>query len=107
MANLFKNHGLTCTTSFSDLVVVPVDSQIVVHSLYLCNIDANEADGVANIQVYTSNGTFPLAPKLDVYAGSPVAFDKPINLEAGDKLQIKSNVDNRISAFISYLEVTP
>lgn len=107
MANFFKNNGFTCTELFQDLVVVPVGNQIVVHSLYLCNIDPSSTDRTASIQVHTASGDFPIEQKLDVYPGTPVAFDKPINLEPGDSLQVKASAENSVSAFISYLEVTP
>lgn len=107
MANSFKNSAAAIGTSRTDVYTCPASTQAVIHAVYLSNIDgSNSVD--ATVEIYDSSGTtyFHVGKTLPVPADSTLVLDKPINLEAADKLTVTASAASDLECVISVLEVT-
>ena len=108
MASSFKNAAVDLTsTSRTDLYTSPSSTTAVIHNLTIANTDGtNSAD--ITIEFYDSSATtyFYLAKTVPVPAGSTLIFDKPINLETGDKVSLTASASNDLSAYASIMEIT-
>ena len=108
MANTFVNAGDTnISTGGDEIYVCASGKQCLVHALYLSNINGtNSVD--ATVEVTYDGGTtyVPIAKTVPVPADSTLILDKPLNLEAGDKLKVTASVAGDLSVFASILEIT-
>ena len=107
MANTFKNQGAALTTTGADIYTCPASTQAVIHSIYVSNIDGtNSAD--VDIKVTTDGGTtyYHVAKTVPVPADSTLVLDKPVNLEASDKVHMTASANSDLEAFMSILEIT-
>jgi hypothetical protein len=107
MASSFKNAATNLTTtSRTDLYTTPSATTSVVHNLTIANIDGTNTANVT-IEFYDSSATtyYKLAYLVPVPAGSTLIFDKPINLETGDKVSITADVANRLTAYASIMQI--
>jgi|TARA_B110000977_G_scaffold179414_1_gene237969 hypothetical protein len=108
MASTFKNAAVALAdTSRTDLYTTPATTTSVVHNLTISNIDGvNSAD--ITIEFYDSSVTtyFKLAHLVPVPAGSTLIFDKPINLETGDKISLTASAGGDLSGFASVMQIT-
>jgi hypothetical protein len=110
MANSFKNAGLTAlvANTAAQLYLCPADTQSVIHALYLSNVDGVSGSTV-DITVddaSNANAIYHIGKQISVPENSTLILDKPINLEAGDKLFVQASSDGDIEAFCSILEIT-
>jgi len=115
MASTFKNAGLvvgTTDNSSADLYTAPGAGTAVIHALYISNKNANNTAEV-DIKVTIDGGTtfIFLGKSLEIQPENTLIFDKPINLEANDKIRViaAENLDSTapdVEAFASILEVT-
>ena len=108
MASSFKNAAVELTTtSRTDLYTAPSSTTSVIHNLTIANIDGTSSADVT-IEFYDSSSTtyFYLAKTVPVPAGSTLIFDKPINLETGDKVSLTASVADDLSAYASIMEIT-
>lgn len=108
MANSFKNAsvdpiGTTATT----LYTCPGGTTAIVHSLYIGNKDASNSVNVT-VEFYDDNAaaTRIIGNELPIPVGGVLVFDKPINLEPGDQIQLTASDASRGTAFASVLEIT-
>jgi len=85
MANVFTNavHTTLATDVNAVVYTSPAATETIVHSIY---VDAT----VSGTCTLSLNGTTPFASNFVVGNASPVIFDKPINLNAGDTLTVTS-----------------
>lgn len=107
MANTFKNAAAAIGTSRTDVYTAPAATASVIHAVYLSNIDgASSVD--ATIEVYDSSATtyYHVGKTIPVPADSTLVLDKPLNLEAGDKVTITASAASDLEAFLSVLEIT-
>ena len=107
MANTFKNKGLAVGNSRTDIYTCPASTTAVLHSIFISNIDGvNSAD--CTIEVYDNSATayYHIGKTLPVPADSTLVLDKPVNLEASDKLVLTASVSGDLECFLSVLEVT-
>ena len=107
MANAFKNAGAAIGASRTDVYTCPAATEAVIHALYLSNVDgATSVD--ATIEVYDSSGAtyYHVGKTLPVPADSTLVFDKPLNLEVGDKLTVTASTASDLECFASILEIT-
>jgi len=107
MANTFKNAAAAITASRTDVYTCPSATAAVIHSVYLSNIDgASSVD--ATVEVYDSSGAtyYHVGKTLPVPADSTLVLDKPINLEASDKLTVTASATGDLECFISVLEIS-
>lgn len=107
MANTFKGKGQVLAATATTIYTAPASTQSVVHAIYLSN-----ADGTSNINVtlefYDSSAaaSYKVLYNVPVPAGSTIVLDKPINLEAGDRLDGIASVASKIEAVAAILEIT-
>jgi len=107
MANAFKNAGAAIGTSRTDVYTCPAATEAVVHAVYLSNVDGvNSVD--ATVEVYDSSATayYHIGKTLPVPADSTLVLDKPVNLQASDKLTVTASAASDLECFISVLEIT-
>ena len=107
MANAFKNAGAAIGTSRTDVYTCPASTEAVVHAVYLSNVDgASSVD--ATIEVYDNSVTtyYHVGKTIPVPADSTLVLDKPINLQASDKLTVTASAASDLECFISVLEIT-
>ena len=107
MANAFKNAGAAIGTSRTDVYTCPPDTEAVVHAVYLSNVDGSDSVD-ATIEVYDNSVTtyYHVGKTLPVPADSTLVLDKPINLNASDKLTVTASAASDLECFISVLEIT-
>ena len=108
MASSFKNAAVELSsTSRTDLYTTPAATTAVVHNLTIANIDGTSSADVT-IEFYDSSATtyFKLSYNTPVPAGSTLIFDKPINLETGDKISLTASAGGDLSAYASIMQIT-
>ena len=107
MANTFKNAGLAATTTLTTIYTAPASTDGVVNAIFLANT-SNSDIVLADIVVFdaSADASYTVLHRAPIKAGSSLVFDKPINLEPTDSLQVKASVNNKLTAFISILEIT-
>jgi hypothetical protein len=108
MANTFVNAGdVDISTSGDVIFTCGSGKQCLIHALYLSNIDGVSAVD-ATVEVTFDGGTtyVAIAKTVPIPADSTLILDKPLNLEAGDKLKITSSAAGDLSAFASILEIS-
>jgi hypothetical protein len=105
MANTFKNAGMAITTTPTDLFTA--STQTVIHALYVSNIHGTNS-GDVDIEITIDGGTtyYHIAKTVPVPADSTLVLDKPINLEASDKIRFTAAVNSTLEVVASYLEIT-
>lgn len=107
MASSFKNAAVNLSsTSRTDLYTTPSLTTSVVHNLTITNVDGTNSANIT-IEFYDSSATtyYKLAYLVPVPAGSTLIFDKPINLEAGDKISLTASVADDLSGFASVMQI--
>jgi hypothetical protein len=108
MAHLFKNAALEDVLSTdTDLYTCPAATQSSVHTLILSNKTGTETVK-GTVKFYDSSQDIQVIILKDaqIEEGNTLLFDKPINLEVGDKIQVISEDGiGKLSAFASVLEV--
>ena len=108
MANTFKNKGLALSsTSRTDLYTCPSSTSAVVHTLNIANVNGTASASIT-IELYDSSTTtyYKIGYLIPVPGGSSYYFDKPLNLEAGDKISLTASIANYLDAVASILEIT-
>lgn len=108
MASTFKNAAVNLTsTSRTDLYTTPSSTTAVVHNLTIANVDGTNSANIT-IEFYDSSATtyFKLAQDVPVPAGSTLIFDKPINLETGDKISLTASAANDLTGFASVMQIS-
>lgn len=104
MANQFKNAGGSVGATTTDVFTCATGKTSVLHSLFLTN--KHSSTGTVKVEVYDSSATasYIINNELSVPSNVTYVFDKPINLESGDKLRLTADAANKIEFFASYLE---
>lgn len=107
MANTFKNKGTALSsTSRTDLYTCPANTAAVIHTLNIANVNGTSSASIT-IEVYDTSATtyYKIGYLIPVPGGSSYFYDKPINLEAGDKISLTASTANYLEAFASILEI--
>lgn len=108
MASAFKNAAVNLSsTSRIDLYTTPSLTTSVVHNLTITNVDGTNSANIT-IEFYDSSATtyYKLAYLVPVPAGSTLIFDKPINLETGDKISLTASSSNTLSGYASVMQIS-
>jgi hypothetical protein len=106
MANSFKNAGIAVLDTRTPLYgPVPVDTAAVIHALYISNVGSAPAN--VDIEITVDGGTTYryIGKGLSVPEDSTLVLDKPINLEAEDKLELTASAVGHIEAVCAVLEI--
>ena len=114
MASTFKNAGLdvgTSDNSSNDLYTCPSATAAVIHALYISNLSSTNVANV-DIKITIDGGTTfrHIGKSLEIDVNNTLVLDKPINLEANDKIRIIAavNLDSSspdVEAVASILEI--
>jgi len=115
MASSFKNAGMTVVTSdnaSANFYTCPSATVAVIHALYISNKSSTNVANV-DVKVTTDGGTtfYHIGKSLEIDVSNTLIMDKPINLEANDKIRIiaEPNEDSsspEVEAFASILEIS-
>ena len=115
MASTFKNAGMTVITSdnaSANLYTCPPATTAVIHALYISNKSATNVANV-DVKVTTDGGTtfYHIGKSLQIPVENTLVMDKPINLEANDKIRLVAAVNDDssspdVEAYASVLEIT-
>jgi hypothetical protein len=107
MTNTFTNAAIEVGITPTTLYTCPPNTQSIVHNLHLANQD-NVNAATVGIQFFQalSSDTFVIGNAIPLGVGSALEFDKPINLNPGDSLNIIANNPGLVVAFASVLQIT-
>jgi hypothetical protein len=106
--NKFINRGVAVATTATELYSCPLSTEGIIHALYISNIDGTSSATVdIEVSVDGTGGTFYYVAKtVPVPADSTLILDKPLNLEASDKIRLTASATGDLQAFASILEIT-
>jgi hypothetical protein len=95
---LISSDTISSTTN-SLINTAATDTTLVIHSVYLTN--TGEAITYANVTIEDSSSgvSTRVAYKTPIPSGDTLILDKPLNLEAGDKIYVRgANLEVTVSA---------
>jgi hypothetical protein len=113
MASTFKNAGMMLVLPIiaSDLYTCPSATAAVIHALYISNLSSTNVANV-DVKITIDGGTTfrHIGKSLEIDVNNTLVLDKPINLEANDKIRIIAavNLDSSspdVEAVASILEI--
>jgi hypothetical protein len=109
MASAFKNTGQEnpiVDNATADVYTCPANATAVLHAVYISNTNA-ATQAVVDVSATIDGGTTyrSIIKGCVIPQNNTFILDKPINLEASDKLRIVSNV-TLTDTFLSILENT-
>ena len=103
----FKNATTTIAdadTNYNTLYTA--SNTTVIHAVYISNNSVGgNADVVLEVVDNSASLNIPILDKVPLRANTTLVLEKPINLESGDSVRIKSNTGVAITAFASVMEV--
>ena len=114
MASTFKNAGMAVVTSDNSSANLYTASGVVavIHALYISNLSSTNVANV-DVKVTTDGGTtfYHIGKSLQIPVENTLVMDKPINLEANDKIRLVAAVNDDssspdVEAYASVLEIT-
>ena len=106
MANAFKSATVTIANSTAtDIYTAPSSTTSVIHAVYLSNKHSSAIN--VDVLVRKSSTDYYITKGAPVPEGSTLTLDKPVNLETGDKIKVKSSHSSGLlDVFVSALEIT-
>ncbi len=109
MASAFKNAGQAnpiVDDATADVYTAPSNGTAVLHAVYISNTNASQEADI-DVKVTIDGGTTyrSLLSGIKVPQNNTFILDKPVNLEANDKIRVVSSITNT-DTFISVLENT-
>jgi hypothetical protein len=103
----FKNATVAISdsnTNYSTLFTA--GGTTVIHAVYISNNSVgSNAEVVFEIVDSSATVNIPILDKVPLRANTTLVLEKPINLESGDSVRMKSNTGCPITAFASVMEV--
>jgi hypothetical protein len=107
MANEFKNGGGAIGVTDTAIYTTPATKTAVAHSVFITNTHATGSASVTiKVLDNSESATRIVSANLLIPAGVTHSFDKPINLESEDVLQLLASEADKIECFVSILEVS-
>jgi hypothetical protein len=101
LMNTFINAKSSILQAGTDLYTTPVNVQSIVHALYISNVVGTVSHATISV------GGINLIKGSAIDINGSLVFDKPINLPAGESLNITADDgDNEIEAFASVMEIS-
>lgn len=91
-------------TNYSTVYTAP--GMAVIHAMYISN-NSIGSNAEVTLEVVDDSAGFdiPILDRVPIRANTTLVLEKPINLETGDSIQIKSATGVAITAFASVMEV--
>lgn len=107
MANTLKNAGQIIAATSTDIYTVPASTTTVVHAVWFANLHASNQVTVT-VTWYDSSAvaTHTILNEIVIPVNDTLIFDKPINLETGDKLSALCSSASDVEATIAMMEIT-
>ena len=103
--NTFRNKGADVTTTPTQMYTAPTTA--VIHAIYLANLpEGSEVMATISVGDVSEGRDFVILSRCPIGPGSSLSFDKPVNLEVGDSIKVSASVDNKMTAFLSALEIS-
>jgi hypothetical protein len=91
-------------TTFSTVYTAP--GIAVIHAMYISN---NSIGSNAEVTLQVNDGSsgidIPILDRVPIRSNTTLVLEKPINLETGDSIKIKSATGVAVTAFASVMEV--
>jgi len=81
----------------------PTSATMVIHSIYLTNVGSGESFANVLVEDVSATTTTHVAYNSSIPAGETLIFDKPLNLETGDKLYVRGT---DLEVTVSALEIS-
>lgn len=109
MASVFKSKAAvlgTVNSSAANIYTCPAVTKAVLHAVYISNTNAS-VDINVNITITVDNVSFFyfIGKDLAVSPSNTLVLDKPINMSAGDRIRVFSDIAGG-NVFLSILEIT-
>jgi hypothetical protein len=103
----FKNATVAIPDSNTDYsTLFTATGTTVIHAVYISNNSVgSNAEVVFEIVDSSATVNIPILDKVPLRANTSLVLEKPINLESGDSVRMKSNTGCPITAFASVMEV--
>ncbi len=86
---VYNNYPTKLTSSFQTLYTCPAQKSSVIHSLYCSNLSSFTVNPTLQLHSVSQNTDFTLAHLVKIPPNSTLAWDKPVNLRAGDYIEAK------------------
>lgn len=107
MANTLKNKGQLIAATSTDIYTAPAATTTVVHAVWFANLHASAQQTVTVTWTDSSAvSTHTILNEVPIPVNDTLIFDKPINLETGDKISALCSSANDVEATIALMEVT-
>lgn len=106
MANTFKNKGVVAGTTATTLYTVPASTTAVIHAIHACNISSAQRTITIQWTDNSASTTYRLAYQAPIPVGSTLVFDKPVNLETGDVLEVIADAAASVEMTAAILEIS-
>jgi uncharacterized Fe-S cluster-containing protein len=91
-------------TAFSTLYTA--ETATIVHAVYISNNSVgSNADIVFQVLDDSAESTITLLDNVPLRANMTLVLEKPINLETGDSIRVKSSTGCPITVFASVMEI--
>jgi|TARA_Y100000310_G_C20340338_1_gene649495 hypothetical protein len=106
MANAFKSVAVTLSDSTAaEVYTAPGSTTAVIHAVYLSNKHSSAIN--VDVDIRISSTDYSITQGAPIPAGSTLTLDKPINLETGEKLKVKSShASGLLDVVLSVLQIT-
>lgn len=110
MANTLKNAGQLIAATSTDIYTAPASTTTVVHAVWFANLHASNQVTVTVTWTDSSGGSpeviHTILNEIVIPVNDTLIFDKPINLETGDKISALCSSANDVEATIAMMEIT-
>jgi uncharacterized Fe-S cluster-containing protein len=91
-------------TDFSTLYTA--ETATIIHAVYISNNSVgSNADIIFQVLDNSAEVTITLLDKVPLRSNTTLVLEKPINLETGDSIRVKSNTGCPITVFASLMEI--
>jgi len=107
MATTLKNKGQLIAATSTDIYTAPASTAATVHAVWFANLHATNQQTVTVTWTDSSAvSTHTLLKNVPIPVNDTLIFDKPINLETGDKISALCSSANDVEATVAVMEVT-
>ena len=107
MPSNFKNAATLIGSASTDIYTAPASTESVVHAAWFANLSSTDQITVTITWRDDSTATtHTLAKDAPIPVGDTLILDKPLNLEAADKISASCSSNNNIECTLAVLEKT-
>lgn len=107
MATSLKNKGQLIGATSTDIYTAPAVTTATIHAVWFANLHATNQQTVTVTWTDSSAAsTHTLLNNVPIPVSDTLIFDKPVNLETGDKISALCSSANDVEATIAIMEIT-